>query len=66
MGDKRVEKQLVHAKGWYRIKGMLVYDLVTLGITMLGGKYEKLCTINCFSAELFSNCTQCTEHGDKA
>ena len=31
-------KQLVCAKDWYKVKGVLVYDLVTLGTIILGGK----------------------------
>ena len=36
-GTKELKKQLVCAKGWYKIKGVLVYDLVTLD-TIFGGK----------------------------
>ena len=33
-------KQLVCAKGWYKVEGVLVYDLVTLSTIK-----DKLCTI---------------------
>ena len=38
MRYKRVtkKKQLVCAKGWYKVRGVLVYDLVTLGTTFDG------------------------------
>ena len=36
-GTKELKKQLVCAKGWYNVRGVLVYDLVTLGATILGG-----------------------------
>ena len=38
-GQKSLKKkQLVCAKGWYKVKGVLVYDLVTLGTIILEGK----------------------------
>ena len=45
MRYKRAKKQLVCAKGWYKVKGVLVYDLVTLGTTISGGKQVMLWTI---------------------
>ena len=36
-GQKKLKKQLC-AKGWYKVKGVLVYNLVTLGTIILGGK----------------------------
>ena len=46
-GTKELKKAIISvcAKGWYKVKGMLVpvYDLVTLGTTMFGAK---LCTRN--------------------
>ena len=41
----RDKKQLVRAKGWYKLEGVVVYNLVTSGTIILGGKYDKLCTI---------------------
>ena len=34
---RATKKQLVCAKGWYKVKCVLVYDLVTLGTTIFGG-----------------------------
>ena len=39
------QKQLVYPKGWYKLTGVLVYNLVTFGRTILGGKEDSLfCT----------------------
>ena len=34
---KELKKKLVCAKGWYEVKGVLVYNLATLGATIFDG-----------------------------
>ena len=40
--QKEFKKQLVCAKGRYKVKGVLVYDLVTLGTIILGRKIRQV------------------------
>ena len=37
MRYKRVKKT-ISAKGWYKVKGVLLFDVVTLGTAIFGGK----------------------------